>query len=239
MINLKNCDIVYFVKNSEYNGELRYSMRSVLKNFPHRKIWFVGGLPKGIKPDYYQPVNQSEKPFKDKYDNVSKLRKAILDNKGISNNFILFNDDFFVLKPVKTLPIYINHDLEFLIDYVQKRAGVLNRRYIHIIEDMIRKLDDDLLSHINFELHVPMMINKKCLQWITDKYGVFRRSLYGNNFYPMDTCVPMKDVKIYDNMQLPSEDQIFVSTTDASFNQGVIGQYIRELFPDPCEYEYE
>lgn len=109
MINLKNCDIVYFVKNSEYNGELRYSMRSVLKNFPHRKIWFVGGLPKGIKPDYYQPVNQSEKPFKDKYD----------------------------------------------------------------------------------------------------------------------------------NMQLPSEDQIFVSTTDASFNQGVIGQYIRELFPDPCEYEYE
>lgn len=239
-MSLKNYDVVYLVKNTEYNGELRYSVRSVVKNFPHRKIWFVGGLPKGIKPDYYQPVDQSEKTtHKDKYDNVAKLRKAILDNKGISTNFILFNDDFFILKPVKKLPNYINGDLETLISYVQKNAGVPHSRYIHIIEYMLRALDDDHLPQRNFELHIPMMINKKALQFIVDRYGVFRRSLYGNNFYKLEDCESIKDVKIYSNMQLPTEDQTFVSTTDASFNQGVIGQYIRELFSEPCEYEYE
>lgn len=35
-------DIVYFVKESESNEELRYSLRS-LKNFPRRKVWFYGG----------------------------------------------------------------------------------------------------------------------------------------------------------------------------------------------------
>lgn len=31
-------DIVYFVKDSESNEELRYSLRSLV-NFPHRDVW--------------------------------------------------------------------------------------------------------------------------------------------------------------------------------------------------------
>ena len=35
-------DIVYFVKDTDTNEELRYSLRS-LANFPHGKVWFYGG----------------------------------------------------------------------------------------------------------------------------------------------------------------------------------------------------
>ena len=240
MTNLKSCDIVYLVKNTEYNGELRYSLRSVCKNFPHRKIWFIGGLPKGIKPDYYMPVDQTNKSCpRDKYDNVAKLRQAILDNKCISNNFILFNDDFFVLKPVKKLPVYVNGDLNQLIDHVQKSAGVPNSRYIHIVEKMIEDLTADKLPINNFEIHAPMPLNKKAMLEIVKKYGLFRRSLYGNNFYKLDDCEPTSDVKIYNQIQVPNDNQTYVSTTDATFNLGEVGKYIRNKFSEPCEYEYE
>ena len=73
-MNLKSLDIVYIVKNTEYNGELRYSLRSVCKNFPHRNIWIVGNLPKGIKCDYFQPVKQFNNL--DKYANVHILMDA-------------------------------------------------------------------------------------------------------------------------------------------------------------------
>ena len=239
-MNLKSCDVVYLVKNTKYNGELRYSLRSVCKNFPHRKIWFIGGLPSGINPDYYMPVDQTDKASpSDKYDNVAKLRQAILDNKCISNNFILFNDDFFVLKPIKKLPAYINGDLPKLIEFVQREGHVSNSRYINIVNSMIDDLSDRNLNLNNFELHLPMVINKKLMENVVKEYGVFRRSLYGNSVYSTEECTELKDVKIYNHIQIPSEDQIFVSTTDGSFNLGEVGKYIREKFKDPCEYEYE
>lgn len=45
-----NYDIVYFVKESAKNEELRYSLRS-LKNFPHGRVWFYGYCPSFLKPD--------------------------------------------------------------------------------------------------------------------------------------------------------------------------------------------
>lgn len=61
-------DIVYFVKESDENEELRYSLRS-LKNFPHKRVWFYGGCPKGLKPDVHVYVEQNEQ---NKWQNVNK-----------------------------------------------------------------------------------------------------------------------------------------------------------------------
>ena len=35
-------DIVYILKNGEISDEIIYSIRSVCKNFPYRKIWIYG-----------------------------------------------------------------------------------------------------------------------------------------------------------------------------------------------------
>ena len=47
----KKIDSVYILKDEFNCEELRYSLRSVEKNFPHRFVWFVGGQPKGFQPD--------------------------------------------------------------------------------------------------------------------------------------------------------------------------------------------
>ena len=44
-------DVVYVLKSNIDPEELRYSLRSVEKNFPHRYVWFVGSQPEGFKPD--------------------------------------------------------------------------------------------------------------------------------------------------------------------------------------------
>ena len=52
-------DIVYLLREGE-NDELRYSLRSVERNFPHDRVIFYGGKPDGIEPDEYIHIEQNE-----------------------------------------------------------------------------------------------------------------------------------------------------------------------------------
>lgn len=45
-------DIVYLLKDGP-NEELRLSLRSVAKHFPHKRVIFVGGKPADITPDEF------------------------------------------------------------------------------------------------------------------------------------------------------------------------------------------
>ena len=48
-------DIVYILKNDVEPNELRYSLRTVEKNFPHGRVFFFCGCPQGITPDRFVP----------------------------------------------------------------------------------------------------------------------------------------------------------------------------------------
>ena len=90
-------DIVYFVKESRENEELRYSLRT-LKNFHHRKVFFYGGCPDGLVPDQHIHVRQNQPT---KWQKVQMMLKLACNNPHITANFWLFNDDFFVMQEVK------------------------------------------------------------------------------------------------------------------------------------------
>ena len=47
----------------------------------------------------------------------------------------------------------------------------------------------------------------------------------------------MADCKISALSKKPKEDAVMLSTNDASFAHGYVGQYIRSQFPEACEYE--
>lgn len=74
---------------------------------------------------------------------------------------------------------------------------------------------------------------------VIEEFGTFGRSLYGNYVYYTDYCELMKDVKIMNQIQIPTEEQVYVSTSDTTFNLGEVGKYIRKKFNEPCKYEYE
>ena len=100
-------DIVYFVKETKENEELRYSLRS-LSNFPHGKVWFYGGCPDGLNPDFHVPVKQDKD---NKWKNVSMMLDMACNNQDITKEFWLFNDDFFIMEKIEHPKNYYRGDL--------------------------------------------------------------------------------------------------------------------------------
>ena len=223
-------DIVYFVKDTDKNEELRYSLRS-LKNFPHDKVWFYGGCPTGLKPDFHIPVDQDQPT---KWANIFKMFKMAVFNKDISKDFWLFNDDFFVMQPVKEGPNYYDGDLyKRVVTLEDKHNGITP--YSQQLRYTLQELEGMGCNTVNYALHVPMAINKKKGQELTKIMdGPMIRCVYGNYF--------KVGGEQHSDFKIDSIDKIYkggdyLSTNDKSFTHGAVGKQIREIFNTKCKYE--
>lgn len=222
-------DIVYFVKDTESNEELRYSLRT-LKNFPHRKVWFYGGCPAGLKPDKWVHIVQDKE---NKWENVRMMLESACKNKEISSSFWLFNDDFFIMKKLYDPKTLYNGDL-------YKRIVQLEDKYERIttyskqLREMCKELEAMGCPTRNYALHVPILIHKKkALEVLNLSDCPMFRSLYAN--YCNLGGVLSSDCKIT-SIEKTWKRGAYLSTDDDSF-KGAVGKQIRELFPDKCQYE--
>lgn len=223
-------DIVYFVKESESNEELRYSLRT-LKNFPHRSVWFYGGCPKGLNPDFHVSVHQDKS---NKWKNVSTMLDMACNNPKISQEFWLFNDDFFIMEKIDKPKNYYRGDLyKRIVQLEDVYRGFTP--YSKLLRDCAKELESLGCSTKDFSLHIPLLIDKNKMLWlrnVTNFEGF--RSLYGNYFdIAKDT---MNDCKITS----PTKEWkggCYLSTEDKAFAEGAVGKQIREMFPDKCKYE--
>ena len=234
-MGLDEIDIVYMVKDAVYNDELRYSLRSVDKNLPHKQVWFMGGKPMYVHPDRQVIINQKGDT---KWDKVRAMLKAVAENDEITEDFILFNDDFFVLEPTQFLPPFLYGTLAELCKRIEKKNYGMPTRYTKNLENTIRTLTEHKLPTYNFELHVPIILNRDKLLQTIEQFPNSKgtRSLYGNSFL-VDKAMYLPDVKIYDQESLPCVGQKFLSTEDRSFATGKVGSFIKKKFPNKSRWE--
>lgn len=227
-----NRDIVYIIKDGIVSEELKYSLRTVEANFPHRLVWFVGGRRAGLKPDralnhrQYGPT---------KWDLIKSSMLEVVKQPELSDEFYLFNDDFFVMKPFTGN--FINYADRTLTDRVEDfrlESASLNHyaRTLLQARDELKALGYD---EINFDVHLPMLFEKsKVTGSIKQCKSPQMRSVYGNiNDVPF---IDRRDVKVYRLDTIP-EDMDFVSTNDRTFIHGDIGRYIRETYTTPSRFE--
>jgi hypothetical protein len=228
-------DYVYICRNGE-NEELRYSIRSVEKHLPPGRIWVVGG-----KPDWYTgnhiPVNQDDS----KYDNAIENLRAACESKKIGSSFALMNDDFFAIKPLQEIPTYVGG---FIVEKVALYSAIAPRSTYtkRLLRTSIKlgKVGMDLPR--DYELHVPMMMNKARLLSVINAYpDCLWRSMYGN-IYRVGG-IHITDVKYYvrDAMKVKSHDYKsssypFVSSEDDSFKV-LKRELLNNMFPNPSRYE--
>lgn len=234
---MNNYDIVYFVKDSEVNEELVYSLRSVDKNFPHRRVIFAGGKPNGVTPDKWIPLPQNHGS---KWSNVGRMLLAICLDNDISDKFFIFNDDFFVLKPIKEWKRNLYYGtLSELSERIKNNRGGRSSNYTSRLEDADDELNRRGYGTRNFELHLPMLVDKLRLRQVYEEFydAPCKRSLYGNKFFVDEGGEEMSDVKTAKTDGLPDLRRKFASSSDMSFRDGVIGQSIRNLFPDKSRFE--
>jgi hypothetical protein len=227
-------DFVYICRDGE-NEELRYSIRSVLNSFPEAKVWLVGG-----KPEWYSghcvPVEQNS----NKYANALKNLKFLCEHPEISDDFVLMNDDFFIIKKINSVDQFYNGLLSDKINRFTQITG--SSMYIKKLITTNKKLIDlGIKNPIDYELHTPMPMNKTGLLDVIEKYPeCLWRSMFGNLYNVGGT--QMDDVKIYVNKKHLArsneitDSSIYMSTEDTSLKV-MLDKMLRQMLPEPSIYE--
>lgn len=229
---MKN-DIVYVLKEGVDSDELRYSLRSVCKNFNFNEIWFYGGCPKDIQPDHWVQFSQVGL---NKWHRTRSMYQAIFENNDITPDFFLFNDDFFIMRHYRQDLAISNGTLDMQAFRIQCANNGFSR-YTERLKHTATALRKRGFDTISYECHVPMLINReKALKLLTDfKKDTAFRSTYGN-YYSIGGRL-IDDYKIVRLDQEPDREKEIISTTEESFAKGIVGDYIKKKFPNKCRYE--
>ena len=231
-----NMDIIYPYQKGD--DELIYSLRS-LKNIPHDKVFIVGEKPNfNFKNVYFIPFNQSGT----KYKNTTEIVKLMCKNSLVSDDFILMNDDFFIIKEIKNpteeLNIFRGNALNVYERYVQKFG---ENGYSKGMLETIKLLQDIGINEpLSYELHTPFIFNKNKflkmfeIKGVADILALHKRTLYGNLYNQGGTA--MKDVKVFAfSGYNPDENQKFVSCSDTAWAN--LRLYLEKIFKEKSFYE--
>lgn len=237
-------DIVIPLKPDPSNEELRYMLRSISKNLPHRYVFLAGYMPDWV--DNVSFVSTPE-PEGSKYSIAGANIRAACADKRVSHNFILMADDIFVLHKTDNILPYHRGAWD---DYKEHYEGLVETDLSHMEYLSAMRLTEHILRRLghagpilNYQVHAPFILNKRRRLEITrlqrlrnpEGLSVHSNTLYGNFFalggqYIDDPKIKQLDVK-------PKKYSRYVSTSNESFSRGLVGSYIRELFPKPCRYE--
>lgn len=227
-------DVVYIVGPGEQNEELRYSLRS-LRNLPHDAVWIAGYTPKWVTGVGRIPTAQKGHKFANALANIT----AACTHPEVSEEFVYFNDDFYVIAPIDQVPILHRGPIAPLLD--KRRLRKSGPSYNGGRADTFRLLHR--LGHpepIAYEpIHTPCRFEKskllEVLELGKDVPALQYRTVYGNHFGIGGSV--HANVKVSDTAKGFPKGSAFVSTNERSFERGEVGRLIRSMFPDPSPYE--
>lgn len=232
-------DLLYLVKKTQTNEELRYSFRS-LSNIKHDKVIIVGDLPDWVNTEivYYIPTEK----LSNRYETTTNNIKLACQNKELSDDFILMNDDFFFIEPTTIQDLNKNRGLlQDTVKFYHKTRKLLTN-YDKNVEKACNELKGlGFNNPISFELHTPMIINKQNFLSIVDKLNndalhCCKRSVYGNYFIKDSTAID--DVKVLSfkplDLVLKAKPKV-ISVSRCCLEQ--ITPFLQNKFPSKSIYE--
>lgn len=227
---MRKYDVVYILKPNIIPAELIYSLRSVEKYLDHRKVIFVCGKPDGIEPDEHYKHNQVGN---NKFERAKSSLIDICKNDKITKQFWLFNDDFYLLKPVEnSKPLHRGFIHDHVLS-VEQRYGRMTA-YTRKLRECEGMLKAKGFTTFDYTLHAPMLIDRakmlKALQMFPQ--SPMFRSIYGN--YAMIGGSYTDDNKLIKGGTF-DKGAAFFSTSDATFPEAV--DFLEDRFPEPCKWE--
>jgi len=226
-------DIVYVVRRGERNEELRHSLRS-LQNIRHGTVHMAGYMPSWVQEAAYIRVDSHF----DKYRSSTLNLEAACQNPYVSDPFWLFNDDFFVMKKLDTLPIYHRGPVEEVIPYFQETYP--SSPYLRVMQATLALLRAEGIDYpLSYELHIPLLIHKQpMLEAIArgrSTRAFHKRTYYGNISGIGGTY--SDDCKVRPGIMRDWRTWPLLSTSDDVFREHEVGTYIRDLFSTTSVYE--
>lgn len=224
-------DAVYLCRAGP-NEELRYSLRSLV-NIPHARVWLLGP-----GPEWYVgariPVDQTGT----KGSVTTRGIRLACNSTEISDPFMYFNDDFYVMKPGGPLPPLNRGEIRAVVDqYASVGLTPASSRWIRGMRDTAAILRArGVAKPLSYELHIPLMVHKaemlEALDLIARRGMGHKRSVYGNIANLGGRVI--SDVKVR-RLDDPIPRGRWLSSADRSFP--VVEHLLESRFPDPSPWE--
>jgi hypothetical protein len=221
-------DVVYPLKVQPNNEELRYSLRSLV-NLPHRKVWFIGHKPRWTRRAQYVPNVQEGT----KYDNARGNILAACREPGLTDDFVLMHDDFFIMRPIASVPVYHRGSLQEALD-----RWAIKGKYWQKMKATLELLQaEGVANPLFYEMHTPCVFNKQRLLEIAERFpgtDYMIRTVYQNLNGGGGEEIP--DVKLF-KIGETIPDREFLSTSDAFGQLPRFKAFMHSRFPIMGYYE--
>jgi hypothetical protein len=237
-------DWVIAVRQGDDNDELRYAIRSVRANVSGVRDIVIAGY----RPAWLDGVRHISVPQDgNKFANVVRVWRSVAEHPEISDRFVFANDDEFVMRSIHVTEA-TPRDRGKLDLHIRRLTAIGHnsawRRRLESTLELLRTLDAG--SPLSCALHIPMLVERASLAQVYRRLG---EKMIGRD--PMTIWVALAgigstrvphDVKIVGRSSDPGTEYDWrewqwLSTSDASFRNHPVGQYIRESFPVPSEHE--
>lgn len=230
-------DVVYLVGPGDRNEQLRISLRS-LENLPHGRVWIVGHRPEWVKGVEFLPVSQRGPKHANTWRNLETLAASGPES------FYLFNDDYFILHPMRGVPVLHRGSLDERIAYYDRKPNLRSwaARGRHT-RRAFESLGRDPAGLLTYELHLPMPLTREATAGAIE--DLHRVRILDPRFYMKRTWVGnwadlggdrSQDCKVHSKWGNASLRGSFLSTSDAAWS-GSTGAALRVRFPKPGPYE--
>lgn len=214
------------------NIEIRYSLRSVQKHLKGLgSIWIVGEKPDFLKDVNHIPLKDTQ-PISDS--NIFLKIKAACEHPEISDTFLFFNDDHYLLQDFEAdkFPYYYCSTIS---EYLKRRSV---DSYAKRVRNTQKSLKERNLPDKHFDIHYPILYNKKAfLEHVVpyfdlkDKTGFVIKSMYANALK-----IEGEETRDYKLQSPPPEKKCKVFSTYPKIS-GAIYRFLEYKFPNKSIYE--
>jgi hypothetical protein len=209
--------------------ELKMCLRSIEKNLTgYRNVYIVGECPVFLQNVVH--IECRDRNNVSDFNIMAKITEAC-ETKTISEDFLFFNDDHFLLHPfsAESFPSYYSEDLEV---YVKKRGL---DEYGKRANNTLQHLKSQGLPTKNFDIHTPILYNKQnflkfvsALDWTQKTYII--KSLYANS-------MKIEGIEEPDHKHNnPPQADVKVFSTYPNLRASVT-RFLTEQFTKPSKYE--
>lgn len=232
-------DLAYLVHEAD-NDLLRYSLRSIEAHAEglYRKVWIVGVLPEWARNVEHIPVEYQGEKFAD----IRAKLTALCAERKVAANVVIMNDDHIATGPVSWDAVHMGSTEKFIAEAYRPKNS-----WWEAMRDTAGWMRDrghgDILCYAG---HVPLMYSKRKLKALLAEYPADQRlldvGLYpeagtgGEGILAINSKIGPSAKDFLDKLTHPRRPG-WVSTNDRGWSEGMIGGYIRGMYPHPSKYE--
>lgn len=207
---------------SGHNPELRYALRSLEAHFDYRHIWVVGAWPRWLNLNHPHLTAVRRPTLTSKYKTTRTHYRWACEDPRVTDPWVLWNDDFYVLRPVHRLPAIHRGEMPKVLatfaHWTSRWAVGMRETNALMVRLMPRR------TLYSYDIHTPLLTHKAEMLRALDYCDAMKtpaphvRTLYGNLAQLGGRQLP--DPKVYTHTPL-ARGQVWLSSHEGSFDHAV------------------